>query len=52
MTGVIIAAFVVAGWLIEKEIRNLFLVKRKKGDLAMTGVKIGDFRVTVHLPSQ
>jgi hypothetical protein len=29
-TGLIVAAFVVAGWLIEKEIRDLYSVKRKK----------------------
>lgn len=51
-TGLIVAAFVVAGWLIEKEIRDLFSVKRRIGDLAMTGVKTGDFGVTVHLPNQ
>jgi len=28
---VIVAAFVVAGWLIEKEIRDLYSVQRKKG---------------------
>ena len=41
MTGVktrlIVATFVVAGWLIEKEIRDLFSLKRKKGDALMTG---------------
>ena len=29
-TGLIVVAFVVAGWLIEKEIRDLYSVKRKK----------------------
>jgi len=29
-TGLIVAAFVVADWLIEKEIRDLYSVKRKK----------------------
>jgi uncharacterized membrane protein YcjF (UPF0283 family) len=29
-TGLIVAAFVVAGWLIEKEIRDLYSMKRKK----------------------
>ena len=41
MTGVktelIVATFMVAGWLIEKEIRDLFSLKRKKGDALMTG---------------
>jgi hypothetical protein len=36
-TGLIVATFVVAGWLIEKEIRDLFSLKRKKGDALMTG---------------
>ena len=36
-TGLIVAAFVIAGWLIEKEIRDLFSLKRKKGDALMTG---------------
>ena len=27
----------IAGWLIEKEIRALFSLKRKKGDALMTG---------------
>ena len=30
-TGLIVTAFVVAGWLIEKEIRDLYSVQRKKG---------------------
>ena len=46
-TRMILATFVVAGWLIEKEIRDLFLLKRKKGDLTLIGVKTGDFGVTV-----
>ena len=29
-TGLIVAAFVVVGWLIEKEIRDLYSMKRKK----------------------
>jgi hypothetical protein len=33
----IVATFMVAGWLIEKEIRDLFSLKRKKGDALMTG---------------
>jgi hypothetical protein len=47
-TGLIVAAFVVVGWLIEKEIRNLFSLKRKKGDALMTGdfVLISDYAFT------